>query len=104
MLFLFINKKDLDIQDFKNTIIKGEIPTGLHLSAEALWHDAKGDWAMAHSLIDHLDDRQSAHVHAYLHRKEGDIWNADYWYRRAGKQRPDITLEAEWEQLISLYL
>ena len=104
MLFLFINKKDLDIQDFKNTIIKGEIPTGLHLSVEALWHDGKGDWAMAHSLIDHLDDAQSAHVHAYLHRKEGDIWNADYWYRRAGRKRPDNTLEAEWEDLLSLYL
>lgn len=104
MLFLLINRKHLDLQDFKNTIIKDKIPAGLPLHMQALWHDGRGDWAEAHSLIDHLDDRQAAHVHAYLHRKEGDLWNADYWYRRAGKQRPDSTLDAEWEVLVSLYL
>jgi hypothetical protein len=94
----------LDKEEFKRTIQNGEIPAGLPLYTEALWHDGKGDWAMAHSLIDHLNDRRAAHVHAYLHRKEGDIWNADYWYRKAGKQRPESTLEAEWEALVSLYL
>jgi hypothetical protein len=38
-------------------------------------------------------------VHAYLHRKEGDLGNASYWYSRAGQQRPPISLEEEWEQL-----
>ena len=52
-----------------------------------------------HLLIQDLDDSRSAHIHAYLHRKEGDVANADYWYRRAGKKRPASSLEAEWEEL-----
>ena len=68
------------------------------------WYDAKGDWDQAHAQVDQLNDRDSAWVHAYLHRKEGDIWNADYWYARAKKSRPHVTLDEEWEELISFFL
>jgi hypothetical protein len=54
--------------------------------------------------VDHLDDQDAAWVHAYLHRKEGDTGNADYWYRKARKVRPDITLKTEWEQLVLHFL
>ncbi len=47
-----------------------------------------------------MSSRSAAHVHAYLHRKEGDLPNADYWYRRAGVERPDVTLEQEWRELV----
>jgi len=94
----------LNFKEFIESIRNGKEPAGLSLQLRALWHDGKGDWVEAHSLIDQLNDRQSAHVHAYLHRKEGDIWNADYWYKRAGRKRPDHTLEEEWEELIKLYL
>jgi len=40
-----------------------------------------------------------AAVHAYLHRKEGDLSNAGYWYARAGRAMPVGTLEAEWRAL-----
>jgi hypothetical protein len=90
-------------QAFKKTIQTNQIPAGLSLAMQALWYDGKGDWKKAHDLIDHLNDRQAAHVHAYLHRKEGDIWNADYWYSRAGQKRPGLSLEEEWEQLVELY-
>lgn len=93
-----------DINEFKNSIKNENPPVGLALHVEALWYDGKGDWVKAHSLIDDLDDKQSSHVHAYLHRKEGDIWNADYWYKKAGKVRPAVSLDEEWEQLVSLYL
>ena len=53
-------------------------------SARALWWDAKGDWARAHGLVDELETPEGMAVHAYLHRKEGVEWNAEYWYRRAG--------------------
>ena len=49
----------------------------------ALWHDAKGDWDGAHRVAQDVDGENAAWVHAYLHRKEGDASNADYWYRRA---------------------
>lgn len=72
----------------------------LPVQLKSLWYDGKGDWHQAHAQVDQLDDQASAWVHAYLHRKEGDIWNADYWYRRAGKVRPDFSLDNEWEQLV----
>jgi len=93
-----------NIHEFKSSIKNGDLPSGLPPHVQALWYDGKGDWAKAHSLIDDLEDKQSSHIHAYLHRKEGDSWNADYWYRKAGKVRPDISLNEEWEQLVSLYL
>ncbi len=71
---------------------------------KSLWFDAKGDWDMAHAQVDQLNDRDSAWVHAYLHRKEGDLWNADYWYARAKKSRPNFSLEQEWESLVSYFL
>lgn len=71
---------------------------------KSLWYDAKGDWGKAHDLVDQLPLANAAWVHAYLHRKEGDIWNADYWYARAKKTRPAISLEAEWENLVTYFL
>jgi len=71
---------------------------------QSLWYDGKGNWARAHAVVDHLDDQDAASVHAYLHRKEGDIGNADYWYRKARKVRPDIPLNTEWEQLVLHFL
>ncbi|MES2455844.1 MAG: hypothetical protein V4594_09900 [Bacteroidota bacterium] len=94
----------MDIQEFKSSILKDQIPTELSVQSKSLWYDGKGDWKKAHDLIDQLNDKHSAHIHAYLHRKEGDIWNADYWYTRAGQKRPNLTPEQEWEQLVTLYL
>jgi hypothetical protein len=74
------------------------------LMLKSLWYDAKGDWKTAHDLVDQLTGLEAAWVHAYLHRKEGDIWNADYWYAKAKKTRPNISLEAEWESLVTYFL
>jgi hypothetical protein len=51
----------------------------------ALWHGLRGDWNSAHELAQAQDDADGAWVHAWLHRIEGDLANADYWYRRAGR-------------------
>lgn len=61
----------------------------------ALWHEAHGDWERAHDLCNEDSSAESAWVHAYLHRAEGDLSNADYWYRRAGRRRPDVALAEE---------
>ncbi len=66
----------------------------------SLWWDKKGDWDTAHSIAQDIPTRQGSAVHAYLHREEGVLWNADYWYSRAGRVRPDISLEEEWTQLV----
>lgn len=94
----------MEIDDFKHLLLAAQPPAHLSVQLQALWYDGKGNWHKAHDLIDHLNDRSSAHVHAYLHRKEGDLWNADYWYRRAGKVRPEIALEDEWCSLIKLFI
>ncbi|MCX2480551.1 hypothetical protein OQY15_15715 [Pedobacter sp. MC2016-15] len=93
-----------NFQDFKNSLQNENPDAGLSVQLKALWYDGKGNWTQAHHEVDQLNDQSSAHVHAYLHRKEGDIWNADYWYKRAKQSRPPITLEEEWEQLVRLFL
>ncbi|MDB5004375.1 MAG: hypothetical protein JWQ34_2600 [Mucilaginibacter sp.] len=79
-------------------------PEGLPVQLKSLWYDGQGDWARAHAEVDQLSDKASAWVHAYLHRKEGDLWNADYWYSKAGKVRPQVSLEVEWESLVKQFL
>ena len=74
---------------------------GLAPLLEALWWDARGGWDRAHALAQSVDTPVGAWVHAYLHRKEGDVANADYWYRRAGKCRPETPLDAEWAEIVS---
>lgn len=65
----------------------------------ALWHEARGDWDLAHRIVQGLDDRDAAWVHAYLHRREGDLGNAEYWYRRAARAVARDGLEAERERI-----
>lgn len=85
---------------FLESLQNDTAPQGLHTLALALWYDKKGDWDKAHQLADSVKNASGAWVHAYLHRVEGDIWNADYWYRLAKRPRPHISLEEEWEDLV----
>ncbi len=60
------------------------------------------DWNGAHNIIEKMETPMGSHIHAYLHRIEGDDWNADYWYRRSGKKRPNCGLDEEWIQISAL--
>lgn len=93
-----------DIQQFKSSLSEPICPMGLSIYMQALWFDGKGDWNKAHDLVNDLTSGEAARIHAYLHRKEGDIGNADYWYRRAGATRPVVSLDEEWLMLVGLYL
>lgn len=67
----------------------------------ALWHDANGDWQAAHEIVQSIDSTMAARIHAYLHRKEGDIWNSKYWHRVAGTRLNEtLSLDEEWEMLV----
>ncbi|TDH61299.1 hypothetical protein E2C06_17495 [Dankookia rubra] len=79
-------------------------PPGLAGPLLALWWDSRGDWTRAHEAAQAGDDAESAWVHAYLHRREGDLANADYWYRRAGRHHPAMPLEAEWAAIAAALL
>lgn len=76
-----------------------ETADGLPPLHAALWWEARGEWDRAHAIVQAEEDADAAWVHAYLHRREGDLPNADYWYRRAGRRRPAVPLEEEWAQL-----
>jgi hypothetical protein len=96
--------ESVTLSEFKKAIAEPQPAASLSPPLRALWHDAKGDWDSAHSLAQDIDNETGAWIHAYLHRKEGDLGNAAYWYRRARKSECRESLEAEWEQIASALL
>jgi hypothetical protein len=91
----------MNLEEFKASIAEEQTPPArLSIPLAALWWDAKGDWALAHSLVDELESVDGMAVHAYLHRKEGSTSNADYWYQRSGRSFHRPTLDAERMALI----
>jgi hypothetical protein len=89
----------MTFNDFKESTKKPEPPAGLPPPLLALWHDARGNWDAAHNTAQDIPDPTGAWIHAYLHRKEGDLANAAYWYRRADQPVARDTLDAEWERI-----
>jgi hypothetical protein len=86
----------MDIDAFKGTLSKDQPPEVGH-ALRALWWDAKGDWHKAHACAQQDEESPAGTwVHAYLHRKEGDLSNAGGWYRRAGRPVATTSLEVEW--------
>ena len=94
----------MKFEEFQKSLDASSPPPHLSGYLQSLWYDAKGDWNRSHDIIQNIEDKTAAWVHAYLHRKEGDIGNADYWYRRAGRTRPNKTLEEEWKNIAEALL
>ena len=92
----------MDIEQFEATL-SGDAPP-LPPPLLAMWHVTKGDWQAAHRIVQAEDDASAAWVHAYLHRREGDLGNARYWYRRAGRDESAQTLEEERETITAALL
>jgi hypothetical protein len=90
--------------DFKASLSGAGPAPGLDAPLAALWWAAKGDWNEAHKIVQDEASADAAWVHAYLHRVEGDLGNAGYWYRRAQKPVATDSLESEWEQMVSALL
>ena len=84
---------------FKASLAQASPPEGLSPGVQALWWDARGDWKRAHECAQEQDDRVGAWVHAYLHRKEGDLSNAGYWYKKARKPVATGSLDQEWDAI-----
>jgi hypothetical protein len=91
----------MDLQSFVATIQEAAPPTLISAPLQALWWDAKGDWAKAHECAQADPGSNGAAVHAYLHRKEPDLANARYWYNRAGRPPASGSLEQEWNALVT---
>ncbi len=89
----------MTLQEFKDSLAQQTVPENLSPALKALWADGVGNWQAAHTFVQDDKSRDAALVHAYLHRREGDLENARYWYERAGVSFPEVGLEAEWERV-----
>ena len=89
----------MTLEDFTASVARGEEPPGLPSPLRALWLDGTGDWPAAHDLASEIEPPDGARIHAYLHRKEGDLDNARYWYRQSGRAPFEGSLADEWSTL-----
>jgi hypothetical protein len=91
----------MTVARFKASLAGPRPPAGLAPPLEALWWQAKGDWDKAHTRAQADESEAGAWVHAHLHRVEGDLSNAAYWYRRAGRKAATGSLAAEWTAIVA---
>lgn len=89
----------ITIEEFLEMKDKGSLEEDIPPLLQSLLLDASGDWDSAHRIAQNDPSKDGSWVHAYLHRVEGDNGNADYWYKRAGKKAPDLSLTEEWEYI-----
>lgn len=94
----------MTLDEFRRTLTSAEPPSGLAEPLKALWYDARGDWDAAHRVAQDIESPVGSWIHAYLHRKEGDLSNAAYWYRRAGKPETREALADEWDRIATAVL
>jgi hypothetical protein len=87
------------LETFKAAVARGEEPPDLPPPLRALWLDGSGNWTAAHELAGDIETPDGARIHAYLHRKEGEVDNARYWYRQAGRAPFEGSLADEWSTL-----
>ena len=91
-------------EEFESTLEQKEPPKEWSKALQSLWFDAKGDWESSHNIAQDIHSPMGSWIHAYLHRKEGDKWNAGYWYRQAGKPFPEYSLDEELKVLVEVNL
>jgi hypothetical protein len=89
---------------FEATLSGAAPPRALSAPLAALWWAKKGDWDKAHRIVMGETGQDAAWVHAYLHRVEGDLGNAGYWYRQARKPAASGALDDEWAAMVEVLL
>jgi len=94
----------MTFSEFKKSVGQNAPPPNINSLLQALWFDAKGDWEMAHNLAQEVNTKDGSWIHAYLHRKEGDLGNASYWYQRANRPLCRKSLSEEWEEITKALL
>jgi len=93
----------MTLDEFRATLSDAH-PPDVAPALVALWHDARGDWQKAHEVAQDVEDTSGSWVHAYLHRKEGDLPNAGYWYRQARRSAASGSLDDEWNAIAAALL
>lgn len=96
--------KPSNYTEFQNTLELNFPQSDWPEALKSLWYEAKGDWKASHNIAQDMHSELGSWIHAYLHRKEGDEWNAGYWYRQANKPFPKLTLNEEFKDLVEFVL
>lgn len=89
----------MTFEDFRNSLSQANPPAVSDL-LKALWFEGKGDWESAHNIAQDIHNNDGSWIHAYLHRVEGDLGNASYWYSRANRKMPSASLKDEWSAMV----
>jgi hypothetical protein len=91
----------MTFEEFIRALAENQLPSSLSPCLTALWHEKRGDWKAAHEIVQDIETNEASAIHAYLHRREGDVGNAQYWYRAAGRRADlQLNLDREWESLV----
>lgn len=95
----------MDFVEFTSSLNAGTAPpSNLSPYLKALWFAGNHQWDQAHEIAQNIHDTNGSWIHAYLHREEEDLSNADYWYARSNRTRPSISLKEEWETIVKSLL
>ena len=95
----------MTLEEFRTSLREGQPSATLPPLLCALWWDARGNFDRAHEIAqEESSGQESAWVHAYLHRKEKDPENAEYWYKRAHQPYPETSSDEEWRQITTVLL
>jgi hypothetical protein len=94
----------MTLAEFQRSLTAGTAPRDLAAPLAALWWARKGDWDKAHKIVMEESSRDAAWVHAWLHRVEGDVGNAAYWYRQAKRPAASGAHDAEWTAIAAALL
>lgn len=90
--------------EFQSALESNFPPMDWPEALKSLWHEARGDWEASHTIAQDIHSELGNWIHAYLHRKEKDEWNAGYWYRQANRPFPKLTLDEEFKELVEFVL
>ena len=89
----------MTLEEFSLSLSEKTMPEDLLPGLQVLWQDANGNWDAAHDICNDISTETGSWLHAYLHRVEGDLSNAAYWYRKANHPVKNSPLKEEWEEL-----
>ena len=93
------------VAEFRRSLSDAAPPPNAELAVQALWWAGKGEWDRAHECVQQREGEPRCDlVHAHLHRVEGDLSNAGYWYRRAREPAATMSTDEEWVALVTRFL
>ncbi len=92
--------KNMNFIEFLGTLENDHPDSEFSPEIRALWWTKKGNWEIAHQIAQDAGTKHGDWIHAHLHRIEGDLSNASYWYSRAGRPNCQTSFPEEWESLV----